>query len=98
MEDKLYVVVRKDLSHSQRAVQAGHGLSEFLLKRRDLSWSNGTLVLLGVRNEDELLSVHKRLLDIGFDHEVFREPDLSNQITSLAGLGSNEVFRPISLL
>jgi len=30
--DKLYVIVRKDLSPQQQAVQAGHSVAEFLLK------------------------------------------------------------------
>ncbi len=94
---KLYVVVRRDLPWSQRAVQAGHGLAEYLLESNP-SWSNGTLVLLGVRNEDELLDVHQELSDIGFDHKIFREPDLDNEMTSLAGLGGNEIFRQIRLL
>jgi len=30
--DKLYVLIRKDLSIQQQAVQAGHAVAEFLLK------------------------------------------------------------------
>jgi hypothetical protein len=29
---KLYVLVRKDLSHGQRVVQASHAVAEFMLK------------------------------------------------------------------
>lgn len=48
---KLYVLVRKDLSKSQQAVQAGHAVAEFLLNNDDHGWDNGTLVYLGVPDE-----------------------------------------------
>ena len=54
METKLYVLVRKDLSKSQQAVQGGHAVAEYLLRGPSTAWPNGTLVYLGVRNEDDL--------------------------------------------
>jgi len=51
---KLYVLVRKDLSVSQRAVQAGHAVAEWLLHGPETKWNNGTLIYLGVKHEMEL--------------------------------------------
>jgi len=51
---KLYILVRKDLSKSQQAVQGGHAVAEYLLHGPSTAWTNGTLVYLGVRNENEL--------------------------------------------
>jgi len=48
------VLVRKDLSKSQQAVQAGHVVAEYLLRGPRTVWDNGTLVYLGVRDENEL--------------------------------------------
>lgn len=54
MSKKLYVLVRKDFSKSQQAVQAGHAVAEYLLRGPSTFWGNGTLVYLGVRDENEL--------------------------------------------
>jgi len=97
MNDKLYVVVRRDLTHAQRAVQAGHALAEYLLKD-STSWSNGTLVYLGVSGEDDLYRTYESLDDWGFDPHSFREPDMEDQMTAIACLGSNKILKRIPLL
>ena len=77
---KLFILVREDLSKSQQAVQAGHAVAEYLLRGPATFWSNGTLVYLGVKNEQELLYWGNKLNNfVGF-----REPDRGNELTAVA--------------
>lgn len=39
---------------------------------------------IGVRNEAALYAVIQILEQFGYDHEIFREPDMENQITAIA--------------
>jgi hypothetical protein len=80
---KLFVLVRKDLSTIQQAVQAGHAIAEFMKEHRDTLWTNGTLVYLGVNDLDHLTYWGGRLKDEGISHSVFFEPDVSSE-TALA--------------
>ena len=95
---KLYVVVRKDLSKSQQAVQGGHALAEYVLRNRDTDWDNGTLVYLGIRDENELITLTKKLEYDRICHTSFREPDIGDQITAIASLGNNDHFKYMRLI
>ena len=95
---KLYVIVRKDISDSQRAVQAGHAVAEFLLRGPFTEWKNGTLVYLGVDNlfQLEKLKYQLTLNDISFVE--FKEPDIGNETTAIATDRYSKLFKKINLL
>lgn len=96
---KLYVLVRKDLSTSYRAVQAGHAVAEFLLNGpRNHSWSNGILIYLGVENEAQLKCWVDRLSLKGIPISQFREPDIDNQLTAIATVAEDKHFKSLQLL
>jgi len=81
------VIVRKDLSYSSPAVQAGHVIAEFCLHHlQSRIWNNHTLIYLEVNNLDELdrwmFKFEKRNIDISF----FEEPDLNYELTAICGL------------
>lgn len=95
---KLYVLTRRDLSPSQQAVQAGHAVAEFLLRGPKTVWDNGTLVYLGVQNEYDLKRWCHKLNLKEISYSLFREPDRNNEITSLAAVSDEKVFRSLKLL
>lgn len=86
-EQALYIIARKDLKRSNPIAQAVHAAVGFVLEN-DTDWRNGTLVCLGAKDEDQLLQL-KESLDGRVCFE-FREPDLENQLTAIAVLGSEE--------
>jgi peptidyl-tRNA hydrolase len=87
---RLYILGRRDLSASQRTVQACHALAYLLLRhagdRAIHEWAeeHRTLVILGVEGERELERWRADLGSLGIPHEAFAEPDLGDQITALA--------------
>lgn len=96
---KLYVLIRKDLSQSYQAVQAGHAVAEWLLRHQGQNeWDNGTLVYLGVDNEETLKHWTFKLDVKGIEWTGFTEPDIGNQITAIACLSDGKVFSNLKLL
>ncbi|MEM7244702.1 MAG: hypothetical protein AAF533_05130 [Acidobacteriota bacterium] len=96
--ERLHVIVRTDLSRIQQAVQAGHGVAEWLLQSTLVQpsrrgWWNGTLVYLGVEDEDALRRLHGVCGGV-----LFHEPDRNHEATALALLGEHQQLRPLPAL
>jgi len=98
MNKKLFVIVRKDLSTSQQAVQAGHAVAEFLLCGPKTNWKNGTLVYLGVKGLYQLERWIWKLNERGVPIVVFREPDIRNEPTAIATDINCDLFKKLNLL
>ena len=79
-KEKLYVVVNKNLTTSQQAVQSAHAVAEFLRKNPYTQWKNGHLILLKDTPGTAVLFGH-------CEHAAFREPDLENKVTAYAMFG-----------
>jgi len=100
---KMYVLVRKDLPGTQPAVQAGHALAEYLIEYPKCGWTNGTLIYLGVENEEELLDRVQQIIDRGIKFSIFEEPDLNMQVTAFAAFDCpdkklEKLFKNLNLL
>ena len=95
---KLYVLVRRDLPRNYQAVQAGHAVAEYLLHVPNLSWGNGTLIYLGVKNENELVSWGEKLTNKGMRWFGFKEPDIGNELTAISVLSDGNIFKGARLL
>jgi hypothetical protein len=93
---KLFVVVRLDLSHSQRAVQAGHALAEYMLNSP--RWQNSTLIYLGVKGLTQLEHLKLKLDYNDIKYVEFKEPDLDNQTTAIASDEDSAIFEKLNLL
>jgi len=94
---KMYVLVRKDLTKAQQAVQGGHALAEFLLNYQT-SWKNWTLVYLGVKNELQLEKWIYKLKEFDINVAVWKEPDMDNEITAIAVYSNEGVFKSLNCL
>jgi Peptidyl-tRNA hydrolase PTH2 len=96
---KLYVIVRKDLSTSQQAVQAGHAVAAYLLHGQFFRrWENEILIYLGVKNGFRLHHLMEKMRDEGIDFVQFQEPDLNNETTAIATDQFSQTFYKLNLL
>lgn len=95
---KLYIIVRKDLTKSQQAVQAGHALAEFLLHGQSTRWNNGTLVYLGVKDLFHLEKIKRRFTDENIYFVEFNEPDMNNETTAISTTERNKYIERLNLL
>jgi hypothetical protein len=88
MLKRLYVVVRQDLDPGYQIAQSLHAFREFVhfFPDIELDWykTSNTIIVKGIQDERELLGLAKSALATGIKFATFREPDMGDQITSIA--------------
>ena len=92
---KLYILVDKTLSISQRTVQACHASIEFAKAFPD--WKHQSIVILAVDGERELLDYYKRILG-GHTRVGFQESYWDNRFTAIACHGCDDLVKDLPLL
>lgn len=90
------MLIRKDLSKSQQAIQGGHAVAEYLLRDRLSFWNNGTLIYLAVEDEKDLKSWGEIFDLMGAWWVPFREPDRNNELTAIATFLDKEEQKVVS--
>ncbi len=102
--DKLYIIVRKDISAGDILAQACHCAIEFSLEHHLItkSWHDisNYIVILEIQNEIELINLIQKASDKKINFSLFREPDMDNQITAIAlapGIDSKKLCSNLSL-
>lgn len=98
---KMYCLVRKDLAKSYQAVQGGHAIAEYFLEHGipdPQIWDNGTMIYLGVKDEESLKRWADKLQKLGKTISCFFEPDIGDQMTTLSLIDDGEVLKKLSLL
>lgn len=86
--DRLYIVVRSDLSPGLMCAQACHALRAFCEEHSEVerSWfsSSNNLVVLQVPDENALHKLAQQAQAKGIQYSINREPDLGDQVTAVA--------------
>lgn len=84
--EKMYVIVRNDLSVAYRCVQGAHALSQYAMELNESFsvWDNQYLIFLSTPNLITLKEFVKQLKKQNVVYSSFKEPDLGNQITAIA--------------
>lgn len=96
---KLFVIIRNDLSRSQKTVQGIHAAVEFIMHEKT-SWNNGTVVCLKVSDENELKLLKRTMESRNLSFKTFIEPDFGDSLTAVATVQPNDcdLFTTLQLL
>jgi len=78
-------------------VQGIHAVAAYYESGNFTTWHNNTVVQLAVRNEDHLRSLSWKLDQHKKRYACFHEPDLGNQLTSIACIDTGEIFKNLPL-
>ncbi len=100
MGQKLFVLIRKDLSVAQQGIQAGHAVAEWCKRWQfygNQDWDNQTLVYVTVPNLEHLHIWMRKCTQNGLVGTGFKEPDINNEITAIACLTDGNLFDKLPL-
>jgi peptidyl-tRNA hydrolase len=90
MENKrLYIVTRRDLKRGLKIAQACHAAIESPKKFPFLNKGETPYIIILEVKDEERLNILKKEAASKTEVVSFREPDLNNQLTSIAFLGSS---------
>ena len=97
---KMYVVVREDLEPIYKMVQGAHALAGYMLEHGQAAaeWNNETLVFIYVKDEEKLFRLKNKLEYKGIKFHSFYEPDIGNQLTSIACYSEEQIFKNYQLV
>lgn len=88
VNQKLIVITRRDLSPGSQAVQACHAAVEFQYEHpkiaKDWNTNSKYLVFLSVKDERALHFFLEKIKFYELKYSIFTEPDIGNQLTSIA--------------
>ena len=80
----VYVFIRKDLSFPQQVVQSAHAAIEAAKSFLDNELDHPHLVVLGVKDQQQLYKSAQKLDRAGVQYRIFTEPDRNGEATALA--------------
>lgn len=80
----MYVLVRKDLSPRQQAVQSCHAAIEAARNYIGPKDEHPSVIICSVKSEQKLAMCMEELTAKGIECQSFREPDIGNQMTAIA--------------
>ena len=86
---RLYVLIDNKLDSIYGCVQGGHVVAQWLLSHPNQNWNNSYLIYVSA----DIPKWKKKLDILEIDYTEFKEPDLNNQITALAVLNNDRIFR-----
>ena len=99
---KLYVVVCRDLIPGAQACQGLHAFREFVQKYPDIEgrWykESNFICMLSVPDESALLLLINEARDQGIKWAAFQEPDMNHRFTAVALEPTDEAMRLCELL
>ena len=91
---RLYVLIDKNLDSIYGCVQGGHAVAQWLLDNPLQNWNNNYLIYVSA----DLDKWKERLDILGIEYTEFKEPDLDNQVTAIAVLNNDKVFKNLKLM